>query len=441
MFAFQMWRLGCLLFLFVASVVGNPLIRSQTSNVSVNKICLASQQVIQVIIREQVIRFPIRINTFIARNTVLVINGGVTININNAPTQLNINTVGISTRSVTSTTSLALPSGLSAGSTGAASALNAAFVDQGTSLAEDFAPAENLAFAAAAARFVASAAGQNAASLAAAGFESAIVASASSSAAAASSAASALSASAAVAASSSASAPAASAAVAGASSSATLSTTSAPSGISTLPSASISASASVSASATASGSITNLPSTALASTSTGPPLTSDFFLAISIAAGGGGGGAPTQTAGAAVRRHIVEAGRISRRQQADAQLVKDSQNANSTTDNCGEAQTFQIRQGQLFRDGTLVSVNPGVGSAIFSELGSTGSITTGFTVFGNSLQWVNDAFPNRIAYFCQVPSGDVYAIFADPSVTGCANVTLSYFFRKLPHRLFRPHTD
>jgi hypothetical protein len=57
----------------------------------------------EVYIYEQELQFPVFINTSIATNTVLNINGGIVINIENAPTQLITSTLGTSLQTVTST--------------------------------------------------------------------------------------------------------------------------------------------------------------------------------------------------------------------------------------------------------------------------------------------------------------------------------------------------
>lgn len=55
------------------------------------------------------VEYPVVINTFIEDNTIITINGGVTININNAPTSLITTVTGTDT--VTSTVTVAPPTG------------------------------------------------------------------------------------------------------------------------------------------------------------------------------------------------------------------------------------------------------------------------------------------------------------------------------------------
>jgi hypothetical protein len=64
--------------------------------------CLAAE-IAQVYIETQVINYPIYINTFIESNTIININGGITINVNNAPTQL-VTTVTANTTATVTTT-------------------------------------------------------------------------------------------------------------------------------------------------------------------------------------------------------------------------------------------------------------------------------------------------------------------------------------------------
>jgi hypothetical protein len=64
---------------------------------------LPSGPIVQLIIQTQVVSYPVYIDTYIASNTIININGGVTININNAPTSLVTTVIAISTTTITST--------------------------------------------------------------------------------------------------------------------------------------------------------------------------------------------------------------------------------------------------------------------------------------------------------------------------------------------------
>ncbi|KAI9679549.1 MAG: hypothetical protein M1817_005571 [Caeruleum heppii] len=321
------YALWAILALLISSAFSNPLVSLQISNRFSNNVCLSSQRVIRIEIREQIVRFPININTFAARNTVLNING-ITINVNNAPTQVIINTFGTTTQTLTSTSTSTFSSSLPSAQVGS--------LLQAGSFGESFAS-----------------------SVAAAATASSSVA--------------------------------------------------------------VPSSAATSGPVAAGSSPTQVPAPAVAS-SASQSVASDFLLAVGGAAG------PAATQSSVARRHVEPSKRVSRRQTINTQLLSESSNA--TTNECSQAKAFQIRQGQLFRDGNIVSVDPGTPNALFSSLGSTGSITTEFGVAGDDLQWVNPQFSNGAAYFCQVPSGDIYAIFAaEPIVPNCANVSLSRFLR------------
>ncbi|KAI9811893.1 MAG: hypothetical protein M1827_005244 [Pycnora praestabilis] len=79
------------------SPVTNPLVERQDA-------CPAGSGIVQVYITENTVTFPIVINQYFEDNTVINI-GGITININNAPTSLSTSTQGTSTVTVTSTAS------------------------------------------------------------------------------------------------------------------------------------------------------------------------------------------------------------------------------------------------------------------------------------------------------------------------------------------------
>jgi hypothetical protein len=62
-----------------------------------------ADQIVQVIVEYQEVQYPVFINTFIESNTIINVNGGITLNINNAPTTVNTIITATSTVTVTST--------------------------------------------------------------------------------------------------------------------------------------------------------------------------------------------------------------------------------------------------------------------------------------------------------------------------------------------------
>ncbi|KAL3423058.1 hypothetical protein PVAG01_04805 [Phlyctema vagabunda] len=67
-------------------------------------ICSASEQpILKLYISTTLVSYPVFINTYVSANTIININGGVTININNAPTQLSTTISATSTSTITST--------------------------------------------------------------------------------------------------------------------------------------------------------------------------------------------------------------------------------------------------------------------------------------------------------------------------------------------------
>jgi len=68
-----------------------------------DNICPANPPVVAVTIIDQIIEYPIYISTYIATNQDITINGGVTINVNEAPTALVTTTVGTTTSTITVT--------------------------------------------------------------------------------------------------------------------------------------------------------------------------------------------------------------------------------------------------------------------------------------------------------------------------------------------------
>lgn len=101
-------------------------------------------------------------------------------------------------------------------------------------------------------------------------------------------------------------------------------------------------------------------------------------------------------------------------------------NSGQATSSCTDAVVFSIYQGQLFANSSTQSLrfgtNPGVAAANFTPSADPGSITTQFSVDTQyTLRWINDAFYNSQARFCVLSSGDIIAVFGDPSVSAPAN--------------------
>jgi hypothetical protein len=98
-----------------------------------------------------------------------------------------------------------------------------------------------------------------------------------------------------------------------------------------------------------------------------------------------------------------------------------------------DAIVFSLYNGQLFANSTTQSLqfgtNPGVSYANFTPSANPGSITTTFSIdTQETLTWQNNQFYNSLARFCVLPTGDVVAVFADPSVSapsGCLFVVLT----------------
>lgn len=73
------------------------------------EVCLPeSGGIVQIHVSTNVVSYPVYINTYITTNTTININGGVTININNAPTQIDTTLTATATETFTSTVQVIL---------------------------------------------------------------------------------------------------------------------------------------------------------------------------------------------------------------------------------------------------------------------------------------------------------------------------------------------
>ncbi|PNP85436.1 hypothetical protein FNYG_01265 [Fusarium nygamai] len=96
-------------------------------------------------------------------------------------------------------------------------------------------------------------------------------------------------------------------------------------------------------------------------------------------------------------------------------------------DTCTFASSFNLAEGQLFKNGNPVYYS----GENFKELDSqgtpsSGAITQGFASTGTSLTFQNDGLPNGEAGFCQISDGQVYITFTSAQ-PGCTPVTLDVY--------------
>ncbi|GKT59315.1 putative conserved hypothetical protein [Colletotrichum tofieldiae] len=98
------------------------------------------------------------------------------------------------------------------------------------------------------------------------------------------------------------------------------------------------------------------------------------------------------------------------------------------TSNCSVASTFIVNSlGQLVVGGSVISMNPGTSFIPLRPISPQGSVTGTFTVSNGELAWVNPAFFDGRAGFCQDTTGQVFATFANPAVAyppNCSPVQL-----------------
>ncbi|KAI0125184.1 hypothetical protein BJ170DRAFT_636763 [Xylariales sp. AK1849] len=95
---------------------------------------------------------------------------------------------------------------------------------------------------------------------------------------------------------------------------------------------------------------------------------------------------------------------------------------------CSDATLFNLTNGQLTSGGEAVATDPGV-AYIELRVMPAGTISTTFSISGGVLHWFNAAFTNGQATFCQVPTGQVYAVFVPLAngPVGCTQVSLLAF--------------
>ncbi|KAL3428035.1 hypothetical protein PVAG01_01544 [Phlyctema vagabunda] len=93
-----------LLSLFLSAVQSFSIGEEAKRDVPV--ICYADQPIVKLYVSTNVVTYPVFINTYISANTIININGGVVININNAPTSLSTTVTATATSTVTSTVTI-----------------------------------------------------------------------------------------------------------------------------------------------------------------------------------------------------------------------------------------------------------------------------------------------------------------------------------------------
>ncbi|RDW88556.1 hypothetical protein BP6252_00588 [Coleophoma cylindrospora] len=106
----QFHRGGVILFTFIFVMkftLAFSLLLSSVSSLAVNPIverdyCPPDAPIVQIFVCTTLVTYPVLINTYIKANTIININGGVTININNAPTNLSTIVTGSLTQTSTS---------------------------------------------------------------------------------------------------------------------------------------------------------------------------------------------------------------------------------------------------------------------------------------------------------------------------------------------------
>ncbi|KAI1039654.1 hypothetical protein LB505_008400 [Fusarium chuoi] len=96
-------------------------------------------------------------------------------------------------------------------------------------------------------------------------------------------------------------------------------------------------------------------------------------------------------------------------------------------DTCTFASTFNLAQGQLFKNGNPIFYS----GEDFKQLEGQGAppsdaVTKGFASTGTSLSFRNEEFPNGEAGFCQISNGQVYITFSS-APPACKPVTLGVY--------------
>ncbi|KAF5696911.1 hypothetical protein FGLOB1_13164 [Fusarium globosum] len=96
-------------------------------------------------------------------------------------------------------------------------------------------------------------------------------------------------------------------------------------------------------------------------------------------------------------------------------------------DTCTSASTFNLAQGQLFKNGNPIFYS----GEEFKQLEGQGAppsdaVTKGFASTGTSLSFRNEELPNGEAGFCQISNGQVYVTFSS-TPPACKPVTLGVY--------------
>lgn len=96
-------------------------------------------------------------------------------------------------------------------------------------------------------------------------------------------------------------------------------------------------------------------------------------------------------------------------------------------DTCTFASTFNLAQGQLFKNGNLIFYS----GEDFKQLEGQGAppaeaVTKGFTSTGIFLKFQNDELPNGEVGFCHTSNGQVYTTFTS-APPGCTPVALGVY--------------
>lgn len=116
--------------------------------------------------------------------------------------------------------------------------------------------------------------------------------------------------------------------------------------------------------------------------------------------------------------------------------------SDGTATTCNTAIRFTLKNGQLFADGALVSTSPGVGIAPLGGSSTQGSISTGFSIVNNQLQWANPNFSGGRASFCISTSNVIEAVFiASQRPSDCRVINLDVIPSKFQIELVLQVTD
>jgi hypothetical protein len=78
---------------------------------------------------------------------------------------------------------------------------------------------------------------------------------------------------------------------------------------------------------------------------------------------------------------------------------------------CQLSTTFELKKGQLWADGQVISTSKGQNYAMFAPISPVGKINKGFSIVNGKLQWKNAAFSGGAASFCILPSNTLVSVF------------------------------